>query len=203
MDTIFEKYKQVFDQFVSLEAEEWEVFKRKSKIHYYKKGDIVHHAGDIFTQLYFINYGIIRAYIIDPDGNDYTWAILFNDEDSVVNNVFLVDYYSFINQTESKISFEVLEDCQLLSIQYNELQTLYHKYKNGERLGRLIAEFAFSDSHNLIIDRLTKTASTRYKEFIEKTPYLLDKVPQYHIATLLGITPQSLSRIKKEITLGE
>jgi hypothetical protein len=61
-----------------------------------------------------------------------------------------------------------------------------------------MAELAYSYTHNLIIDRLTKTASERYNNFINQTPYLLDKVPQYHIATLLGITPQSLSRIKKE-----
>ena len=66
-----------------------------------------------------------------------------------------------------------------------------------------MAEQAYSYAHNLILDRLTKTASMRYQEFIENTPYLLDKVPQYHIATFLGITPQSLSRIKKEIILCE
>ena len=106
-------------------------------------------------------------------------------------------------KANDNLSFEVLEDCQLLSIQYDELQELYHQYKNGERFGRLMAEEAYCAAHSIVMDRLTKTAAVRYKEFIENTPFLLDKVPQYHIATLLGITPQSLSRIKKEIILCE
>ena len=101
MSKIFNKYKQVFDQFVSFEQEEWELFKSKLKVHHYKKDEIVHHAGDISTKLFFINYGIVRAFAVDQGGNDYTWSILFNDEDSVVNNVFLVDYDSFTKQRGS------------------------------------------------------------------------------------------------------
>ena len=77
----------------------------------------------------------------------------------------------------------------------------YNYSKKGERFGRLMAEQAYSHTHHLVIDRLTKTASQRFKEFMDKTPYLLDKVPQYHIATLLGIAPQSLSRLKKELNI--
>lgn len=57
---------------------------------------------------------------------------------------------------------------------------------------------AYSYLHNLIIQRQTLTAKERFEEFIKNTPHLLDKVPQYHIATFLGITPQHLSRLKKE-----
>lgn len=203
MDDVFKKYKQVFDQFVDLNAEEWLLFKSKIKILQHKKGDVIHHAGEVCKQLFFINYGIVRSYVIDKDGNDYTWGILFNDENSIINNVYLVDYDSFTRQEASELNFEIIEDCQLLSIDYDDLQSLYRSSKNGERFGRLMAEQGYSYAHNLILDRLTKTASTRYREFIENTPYLLDKVPQYHIATFLGITPQSLSRIKKELTLCE
>ena len=203
MKSVFDKYKQTFDKFVSLDSTEWDYFKSKTTIHQYVKGDIIHHAGDINTYLYFINSGIVRVFVVDDDGNDFTWSLSFNDNHNIINNIFLVDYDSFVNSTKSKLSFEVLETCELISIEQKDIQDLYNISKSGERFGRLMAENAYSQAHNLILDRLTKTATTRYKELLETTPYLLKKVPQYHIATLLGITPQSLSRIKKEITLCE
>ena len=198
-EEIFNKQKDIFNQFSPLDRDEWLLFKARAKIHHYKKGEIIHHAGDICSQLYFINIGIIRSYTLDSEGKDYTWGISFNDENSAINNVYLTDYDSFLNKTKSRVSFEVLEDCQLLSISYDDLQFLYQSSKTGERFGRLMAEQLYSYAYNLILDRLTKPASTRYKEFVENTPYLLDKVPQYHIATFLGITPQSLSRIRQKL----
>lgn len=72
---------------------------------------------------------------------------------------------------------------------------IYH-HKKGERFGRLMAEMAYSHTNHATIDRLTKTAKERFDDLINEAPYLLEKVPQYHIATYLGITPQSLSRLK-------
>lgn len=195
---MFKKYKQFLDNHISFNIIEWTLFKSKLKISHHKKGEIIHYAGYICNKLMFINSGIIRTYIIDDKGKDHTWGICFNSEKSEMINVYVVDYESFVNQSPSKMSFEVLEDCELFSVSYSDVQFLYNHSKKGERLGRLMAELAYSHTHNLLIDRLTKTASQRFKEFIDKTPYLLDKVPQYHIVTYLGITPQSLSRLKKE-----
>ncbi len=136
---MFTKYKKFIDKYVSLNQIEWALFKSKVKMFHHKKGEIIHYAGDVCTKLMFINYGIIRAYIIDINGKDYTWNICFNDTNSKMTNVYVVDYDSFVNQSQSKISFE---------------------------------------------------------DLINEAPYLLEKVPQYHIATYLGIIPQSLSRLK-------
>ncbi len=203
MDKIFTQYKQLFDRFVPLSPEEWAFFKSKSRLQHFKKGEVIHRAGDVCKQLLFVNYGVIRSYIIDNEGKDYTWSISFNDKNSQVNHVFVVDYASFVNNEASQLNFEVLEDCQVLSIHYDDLQEVYHHSKNGERFGRLMAEKVYSSAHKLIINRLTKSASTRYKELIKDSPYLLEMVSQNHLATFLGITPQSLSRIRKEITLCE
>ena len=195
---MLKRYKQFTSQHVSFNPIEWKLLESRLKETRHKKGEIIHHSGDICNNLMFINYGIIRAYIISENGSDHTWSIFFNDDNSEMTNVYVVDYDSFVKQSQSQLSFEVLEDCQLLSLSYEDLQLLYKYSKRAERFGRVMAELAYSHTHNLIIDRLTKTAAQRYQNFIDKTPYLLDKVPQYHIATLLGITPQSLSRIKKE-----
>jgi CRP-like cAMP-binding protein len=190
------KYKKFLESHVSISSIEWNYFKSLIKIDHHHKGEIIHHAGSICTRFSFINYGIVRSYVVDIQGKDYTWDIHFNDDNSKINNVFIVDCDSFTNSKTSRLSFEVLEDCQLIAITNDAVQSLYTASKNGERLGRLLVEMAYSHSQNIILDRLTKTAEQRYQDFINKTPYLLDKVPQYHIATLLGIAPQSLSRIK-------
>lgn len=194
---MYTKYKNFISQYVSFNLLEWQLFKSKLKYSKHKKGEIIHYAGDVCTHLSFINCGIIRAYLLDTKGKDYTWSIFFNDNNADITNVFVTDYDSFISQSSSQLSFEVIEDCELLSISYEEVQSLYNYSIKAERLSRLMVELAYSHVHKIKIDQLTKTASERFESFVEKTPYLLDKVPQYHIATYLGITPQSLSRLKK------
>jgi len=196
---IFSQYKKFIDQYVKLNRLEWALIQSKLKVHHYKKGEIIHCIGDVCRQLMFINTGVVRSYFLDPKGKDFTWSIYFNDEDSTISNVYLVDYDSFINQKPSRMSFEVLEDCELVSTNYDDTQFIYAHSKKGERLGRLMAELAYSHIHNLIIDQNTRTATERFLDFVEKTPYLAEKVPQYHIASYLGIAPQSLSRLKKKL----
>jgi len=193
-------YKSFIHKYISLNIIEWTLFSSKHKVSHHKKGEILHHAGDIFTHLRFINYGIARAYIIDEKGKDHTWSIYFNDENAQMTNLFLVDYHSFIHQCAADIHIEILEDCELLTIGYDDVHFLYKNLKKWERFGRMMSESAYTYTHNYIVDRMTKNATQRFQEFMRDTPYLMDKVPQYHIATLLSITPQSLSRLKKRLT---
>jgi len=195
---MYTKYKKFMNQYISFNYIEWSILKSKLQILHYKKGDIIHHIGDISDKLMFINSGLARAYIIDENGKDYTWSIFFNDKNSHMTNLFLVDYESFINQTPSKLTIDAIEDCEVIVINYKDLEFLYNNTKRGDRFGRLMAEEAYSYLHTRVIERESKSAKERFKEFIKKTPHLLDKVPQYHIATFLGITPQHLSRLKKE-----
>ena len=89
----------------------------------------------------------------------------------------------------------------MVVIDYKDIQFLYKNTKYGDRFGRLMAQEAYKYLHNLFIERQTKTEKERFEDFIHTTPYLMEKVPQYHIATFLGITPQHLSRLKKSIKI--
>ncbi len=113
-------------------------------------------------------------------------------------NLFVTEYDSFLHQKSSSLNIEALEDTQLIVMSYKDIQFLYSKLKKGERFGRLMAEKAYSYLHNQMLNRQTKSANERFEDFVTSTPHLLDKVPQYHIATFLGITPQHLSRLKKD-----
>ena len=194
---MFSKYKEFIQQYVSLNSIGWNIVKSKLKIEYYKKGDIIHNIDDICSKLIFINSGLARGYIIDENGKDHTWSIYFNDKNSHMTNLFVVDYESFLNQTKSKLCIEALEDCEVVVTDYKDVQFLYNNTKKGDRFGRMMSEEAYKYLHNFIIQRQTTSAKERFEEFINTTPHLLEKVPQYHLATFLGITPQHLSRLKK------
>ena len=198
---MFTKYQRFIEKYISHNVIEWTLFKSKLKIEQYKKGEIIHHIGDVCSKLRFINSGLARAYMVTEEGKDYTWSIFFNDQNAHMTNLFVVDYESFINQTPSNLCIDAIEDCELVSVEYKDVQLLYDKLKRGERFGRLMSQEAYSYLHKQTMDRQMKTAEERFEAFIEETPHLLDKVPQYHIATFLGITPQHLSRLKKKLKI--
>lgn len=195
---MYTKYKKFIDKHIDITLVEWKQYKSKINIEHYKKGQIIHHAGDICQKISFINTGLARAYMIGEDGKDYTWNIIFNDNNAKVNNLFAVDYYSFITQNESMVNIEVVEDCELLVIEYDVVQSLHKTLQKEERLSRLISEIAYATLYEKMVDRQMKTSQERFDIFMQTTPYLLDKVPQYHIATYLGMTPQHLSQLKKD-----
>ncbi len=195
---MYTKYKKFIEKYIDITSEEWEQYKTKINIEYYKKGQIIHHAGKVCNKISFINSGLARAYMVGEDGKDYTWNIMFNDNNAKVNNLFVVDYYSFITQKESMLSIEVIKDCELLVMEYDAVQSLHKILRKEERLSRLMAEVAYATLYEKIVDRQMKTSQERFDTFMLTTPYLLDKVPQYHIATYLGMTPQHLSQLKKD-----
>ena len=195
---MFTKYKNFIEKYIKLDDKEWELIKSKLTIKKFNKKEIIHHIENISSTTMFVNSGLARSYILDENGKDNTWSIHFNDKNATMINLFIGDYESFINQTPSQFSIEVLEDCEVVCLDYHDVQFLYDNTKIGNKFGRLVTQEAYTYLHHSIIIRQTKSARERFDIFMQSTPYLLNKVPQYHIATFLGITPQHLSRLKKE-----
>lgn len=197
---LFESYKKFIQKHVSVNVLEWGIFTTKLSIKKFKKNETILYQGDVCDELFFIDSGLVRSYILDESGKDFTWSIYFNDENAQVTNLFVVDYQSFIEQKPSTIYIEALEDTELICVSYKDVQFLYNTFKKWERFGRLMSEAAYSYLHKQTIERQCKSAEARFLLFVQETPHLLQKVPQYHIATLLGITPQHLSRLKRKLT---
>lgn len=195
---MYDSYRAFVEKYVPMNLIEWHLMKSNLRVSHYDKGDIIIHMDEICKELLFITQGLARGYLIDEKGKDYTWCLYFNDKNAQVHNLFVTDYESFLHQKPSNIEIEALEACEVISVAYTDVQNVYSYLKKGERFGRLMAEEAYSYLHQQIIDRQTKSAKERFEDFLKQTPFLLDKVPQYYIATLLGITPQHLSRLKKE-----
>lgn len=163
------------------------LFKEKSL----KKGDYFLAEGQVCKQVGFIVKGLIRYYINDQ-GEDKVYA--FGQE-----NDFVCNNESFIPQIPSTKNIQALEDCEILQISYNDLQTLYKSIRQGERFGRLVIEQVFIQTLGDLSSFYVDTPEFRYEKFLRKHPDLQQRISQYHIASYVGVKPQSLSRIRKRI----
>ena len=198
-----QKVKDFIFKNIGISSEEWKLLEKFMKIKHYKKGDLITFKNDIWTDVLFINSGLIRSYIINNKGKDFTRQFYFNTKESSIANLFAIDFTSVLINTPSNRGFEVLADSEVVHIPKKELFHLYDDYKAWEHIGRKVAEFAYIDMEAYYNSLLTITPKDRYINLEQTMSELLNITPQYHIATFLGITPVSLSRIKKEVALSK
>jgi len=196
---MYKKLKIFLEKYLTLKNHEWLFIKNIAKIRKYKKGEIIHQSGTVCKYLCFINTGLARGYVINSKGLEYTWHIFFNDSRAKINNLLVVDYDSFLNSIESKITIEALKDSELLCFSKESIDLLL-KTKAGMLLGLKLTQESYSILHNYIISYATQSAEERFETFMKHSSCWFDFVPQYYIATHLGITPQSLSRLKNNKT---
>ncbi|GAB3906751.1 Crp/Fnr family transcriptional regulator [Mucilaginibacter boryungensis] len=161
------------------------LFKEKS----YKKGDFFLEEGRICKYAGFVAKGLFRYYT-NHDGEEKTYA--FSQE-----NDFVCNYESFLSQKPSSKIIQALEDCDVLIISYADLQTFYTNIREGERFGRMVIEAVFLQLLKDINSFYTETPELRYDRFLKNHADLQQRISQYHIASFVGVKPQSLSRIRK------
>jgi CRP-like cAMP-binding protein len=164
------------------------ILKEKS----FKKGEIVIHAGEVCFEAYFITKGLMRSFYQIPNGNQKTYVITGE------HNLF-TEHCSFITQQPSLDSIEALEDTDVLYFSYLDLMGIYKKSHELESVGRKISDFNFAEAKNRLRTLMNDDAPSRYLKFLHSYQDLLDRIPQNIVASYLGITPQSLSRLKREI----
>lgn len=152
--------------------------------YFLKEGQVCKHAA-------FILKGLMR-FFINLNGEEKNYA--FRQENKFVSN-----YPSFIPQTPSLQNIQALEDCEILTISYQDLQQFYLQVNMGERFGRLMIENMFIEILKELNSFYTDTAEQRYEKFLSSYPDLQQRIPQYHIASYVGVKPQSLSRIRKRM----
>ncbi|MGC9523164.1 MAG: Crp/Fnr family transcriptional regulator [Anaerolineae bacterium] len=154
-------------------------------------------AGDVAEDLFFVHAGLLRYYISDAaaDGEERTGQ--FFDEGSIVT-----DAASFLSRAPAEQTFEALEDSSVLLTPHAALYRAYDRDHALERFGRLMLETALVGSQRRSGNLLNLTPDQRYRRFIETRPALARRVPQYLVASYLGLTPETLSRIRRRITKG-
>ncbi|MCW3103450.1 MAG: Crp/Fnr family transcriptional regulator [Bacteroidetes bacterium] len=188
----FEKMRQSLQQFAALGESDWLLIKQQLEPRSFKKGDLFVKEGQLCTSIGFLNSGIARVYYL-ADGKEIT--SYFNAGN---RNMFVCSFSSFLSRKPSFENVHFLEDSELLLLSYNGLQELYEKSPAIQKLGRLMAEYNYVLSMERIYSLQHLPAIERYHAMLKTYPGLMNQVPHHYIASYLGITPESLSRIRKE-----
>lgn len=158
----------------------------------FKKREITLQAGNVCTEAYFIKKGLMRSFHQMPNGSQKTYVI------SSEHNIF-TEHCSFVSQKPSVDFIEAVEDTDVLYFSYNDLTKLYRKSHEWESVGRKISDINFIIAKNRLRSLMTDDAQTRYSKFLKSYQNILTRIPQHIVASYVGITPQSLSRLKREL----
>ncbi|MCL5129424.1 Crp/Fnr family transcriptional regulator [Algibacter sp. L4_22] len=157
-----------------------------------EKGQFLLKPGTHVKHEYFVIKGCLKAYYIDDKGNKH--IIQF-----AVENWWVGDFDAFHNQIPSILYIEAIEDSKLLSISYNNLQKIYDEAPIFERYFRILTTQAFIAQRKRILSTLEKNTQERYIEFCTSYSNIENRVPNYDIANYLGVSPENLSRVRKQI----
>ncbi len=158
------------------------------------RNTIVEEQEKIPAFLSFIDKGFMRLFYYDENGDEITTYLCSP-------NGFIASFLSLINQKPATENVECITDCQILRISRQNLITLIDKSENFKKFSLVIFEKVMALSQIRANDLATLTAELRYKKMMTEQPQLLQNIPIQYIASFLGIKPQSLSRIRRQIIL--
>mgnify|MGYP000995178730 FL=1 len=127
---MYESYRNLISTFSTISNEEWSKIESKLTLVSYKKGDVLLQAGDICKTLRFINKGIARLFFINEEGKEFTCFIAHNDKKSRATDKFILDFESFSKQTPSHSFVDMIEDCEIVELSYDDLQALCLEVKS-------------------------------------------------------------------------
>lgn len=189
----FEMFNQFITKFVEFtEAELVDLNNQCSKVNF-RKGSIIIKAGDVQKNIYFITKGIIRNYVENNKGEIKIYN--FRSEGMTVTGYAI---YNYEEKLKALVNVECLEDCIMIEMPITVINYVINNMKLGDRLGRYMAEAHVVQMLHYVIQRDTKTIIERLESIDKNFPNIHQRVPQYMIASYLGITPVHLSNLKKK-----
>ena len=162
--------------------------------HALNRGDFFVRAGDVPQTIGFVISGVLRLYYIDSEGNEFTKSFC-------AENSFLAAYSALLMRQPSRLFIQALEDAKLLVADYSAYRSLSESQVSLQQLNCKIAETLFIKKERRESALLLDDAKTRYLSFLEEYPGLATRLKQHHIASYLGVTPVTLSRIRAQLKL--
>ncbi|WP_343318954.1 Crp/Fnr family transcriptional regulator [Sphingobacterium multivorum] len=185
------KIREYFESLVVMNDTDWELFSAKLVRMVFPKKSLILEIGKTEQYLSFIEKGIVRFNIPKLD-YDFTFGFAFE-------NSFVSGYDSFLTQQPSSYHLEAITDCILWRISFEDLHMVYQTTTVGNLIGRKAAEDIFLKKMKRELTLLEDSAKTRYINLMREQPELIRSIPLKYLASYIGIRPQSLSRIRKEI----
>ena len=187
-----EKYSPILNniaRYVELSDREKELFTSIIKTTRVKKRQFIIQPGFVCEHRNYIVKGAVRVFHLDEHGKEHTVSI-------GVEDYFFADFKSLINQEPATHFAEALEDSIIFQLRYEDIERLCAEIHGLAQYFRWLTEKAFANSRNRIISSIGKNSEARYLEYAEKYPHIVNRVPQYVIASYLGISAEFLSKIR-------
>ncbi|MDH6254276.1 CRP-like cAMP-binding protein [Chryseobacterium sp. H1D6B] len=184
----YKKYGELFQ----VDLEHFEEFFSLLEYRKIDKSEFFLKQGDKCRYLGFIKSGTIRSFYINDQGREINFSFHFEND-------FFTDYESILCDSLSNINIQTVENCEILLLNKEDLQTLYQKEAYWQQFGRIMSEKIYLDAKKRIEDLLCNSPEKRYLNLLKKDPIVVQKIPLKYIASYLGVTEQSLSRIRGRI----
>lgn len=189
---MFTELFKIFNQITKLEPKDEQILREIFSLKDLKKNEYFLREGEWNNKAAFILSGLVRYYVIK---NDEESTLEFTQELQ-----FIADFPSFAERGKSNQYIQAVEDCQLLVADYDGIQRIYNEIKDGNLIGRRIIEQRFIVMMNQLLSIYMHNPEQRYSHFVEQYTDIAQRIPQYLIASYVGIKPQSLSRIRNRMT---
>jgi CRP-like cAMP-binding protein len=187
------KLKEFLQTLTPISDKEFEDSKDSFLEVHLKKGDFFVRQGKICRQIAYINSGVLRTFYLNDKAEEITSCFC-------TENTLTTSYKSFILQETSLLSIQALEDTELFVIDYDKLQKLYNTSIDWQNIGRQIAEREYFIMEQYASVLNNESAKEKYLRLLNEQPEVLQKASVEDIATYLGVTRRTLSRIRQEIS---
>ena len=186
---IFSGLREQVSKLVPLTDEEWVLFRANWELKTLEKGEIATQIGDIENYFYYVHEGVIRGYAI-KEGEDVSIGFSYKGDYSGA-------YDSLLSRTPSEWCMQAVTESCTLRIHHDRLHDLFDQHKSFERWGRLFNAHMLMLMSRRQVESRSFSAEERYDRLMSQSPHLFQLVPQKHIASYLGMTAETLSRLRK------
>ena len=185
---------QKFDEKINLTQEEKQLSRGFFTSKKLRKRQYLLQEGDVCKHIAFVEKGLLRSYAVDDKGNEHIAQFAFE-------GWWISDQYSFLTGEPSEYNIEAMEDCELLLLTKQAEEEMLEKIPKLERFFRLLLQSNLIATQKRLVSSLSQTAEERYNEFISACPTTLPRrIPQHMLASYLGVTPETISRIRKQMS---
>lgn len=193
MESAYERILTTLSQYIEVSTVIQQTFRQAMKPLRFSKGQFLVQEGESNGTLYYIDQGLVRFVYITDDGREFNKSFAAEGE-------FVGCLRSILSQQSCRFSIQALEDTQVLALNRQSRELLWNKHSEWERLGRVLAERLALKKEEREAQFLLDSAESRYQFLLEEYPGLCKRIPQYHIASYIGITDVALSRIRKRLS---
>ncbi len=187
------KFTEHFSRISPLSDEETKAIEDSMKVRRFRKGTVLLEQGQVSVDTYFILEGCIREFVV-TNGEEKTTNFFTED-------MWVISLTNFTPNSPANYNLVCVEDTTVSIGNEQEAQNMFKRFPRFETISRVVMETYFAEQKKILTSYLTDSPEQRYLNLLKTRPDLFQRIPQYQLASYIGVKPESLSRIRKRISL--